>query len=74
MATSTYSPSATAKTGHATPGPVIWLTEESTDEEQSMKAGTAALVIAYSFLYRYRHLLSGSLAFCAVSHEETGGK
>ncbi|KAH8777150.1 hypothetical protein F5882DRAFT_464066 [Hyaloscypha sp. PMI_1271] len=39
-----------------------------------MKAGTAALVIAYSFLYRYRHLLSGSLALCAVSDEETGGK
>ncbi|PMD50034.1 putative peptidase [Hyaloscypha bicolor E] len=39
-----------------------------------MKAGTAASVIAYSFLYRYRHLLSGSLALCAVSGEETGGK
>jgi hypothetical protein len=39
-----------------------------------MKAGTAASVIAYSFLYRYRHLLSGSLALCAVSDEETGGK
>jgi len=39
-----------------------------------MKAGTAASVIAYTYLYRYRHLLTGSLGFCAVSDEETGGK
>jgi acetylornithine deacetylase/succinyl-diaminopimelate desuccinylase-like protein len=28
-------PASDVKTGHATPGPVIWLTEESTDEEPS---------------------------------------
>jgi succinyl-diaminopimelate desuccinylase len=39
-----------------------------------MKAGTAASVIAYRYLHQYRHLLSGSLALCAVSDEETGGK
>ncbi|KAN0114409.1 putative peptidase [Hyaloscypha variabilis] len=39
-----------------------------------MKAGTAASVIAYTYLYQYRNLLSGSLGLCAVSDEETGGK
>ncbi|KAE9379768.1 putative peptidase [Stipitochalara longipes BDJ] len=39
-----------------------------------MKAGTAASVIAYTYLYQYRHLLSGSLGLSAVSDEETGGK
>lgn len=39
-----------------------------------MKAGTAASVIAYAYLYRYREFLRGSAALCAVSDEETGGK
>lgn len=41
-----------------------------------MKAGTAASVIAFAYLYRYReHLLgAGSVGLCAVSDEETGGK
>lgn len=39
-----------------------------------MKAGTAASVIAFSYLHRYRQKLRGSLALTAVSDEETGGK
>jgi succinyl-diaminopimelate desuccinylase len=39
-----------------------------------MKAGTAASLIAYTYLYRYREYLKGSLGLCAVSDEETGGK
>ncbi|PVH84724.1 putative acetylornithine deacetylase [Cadophora sp. DSE1049] len=39
-----------------------------------MKAGLAASIIAYTYLYRYRSHLSGSIALCAVSDEETGGK
>ena len=39
-----------------------------------MKAGTAASVIAYSYLYAHRQYLSGSLALCVVSDEESGGK
>lgn len=39
-----------------------------------MKAGTAASVIAYAYLHQFRYHLSGSLALCAVSDEETGGK
>ncbi|KAL3425872.1 peptidase M20 (acetylornithine deacetylase) [Phlyctema vagabunda] len=39
-----------------------------------MKAGTAASFIAYTYLYRYREFLQGSLGICAVSDEETGGK
>lgn len=41
-----------------------------------MKAGTAAGVIAFAYLFKYRaHLRRGSsVALCAVSDEETGGK
>lgn len=39
-----------------------------------MKLGTAALLVAYTFLYERRHLLRGSVSFCAVSDEETGGR
>jgi succinyl-diaminopimelate desuccinylase len=39
-----------------------------------MKAGTAASIIAYSYLYQYREHLKGSVGLCAVSDEETGGK
>ncbi|KAM5352876.1 hypothetical protein ACJ41O_005598 [Fusarium nematophilum] len=39
-----------------------------------MKSGTASLVIAYAFLYQLRHHLRGSVALCAVSDEETGGR
>ncbi|KUJ21472.1 acetylornithine deacetylase/succinyldiaminopimelate desuccinylase-like deacylase [Mollisia scopiformis] len=39
-----------------------------------MKAGTAASVIAYSYIHKYREHLKGSVALCAVSDEETGGK
>ena len=39
-----------------------------------MKAGTAASIIAYGFLHKYRSYLRGSLGLCAVSDEETGGK
>ncbi|KAH8900674.1 putative acetylornithine deacetylase [Thozetella sp. PMI_491] len=39
-----------------------------------MKSGTASLVVAYAYLYERRDLLSGSVALCAVSDEETGGK
>jgi succinyl-diaminopimelate desuccinylase len=39
-----------------------------------MKAGTAASVIAFSYLHRFRSHLSGSLALAAVSDEETGGR
>lgn len=39
-----------------------------------MKTGTAASVIAYSYLYARRQALAGSLALTAVSDEETGGR
>lgn len=39
-----------------------------------MKAGTAASVIAYSYIHKYRKHLKGSVALCTVSDEETGGK
>jgi succinyl-diaminopimelate desuccinylase len=39
-----------------------------------MKAGTAASIIAYSYLYKLRHHLNGSVGLTAVSDEETGGK
>ncbi|KAI3391316.1 hypothetical protein diail_7604 [Diaporthe ilicicola] len=39
-----------------------------------MKAGTAASVIAFGYLHRYREHLKGSVGLCAVSDEETGGK
>lgn len=39
-----------------------------------MKAGTAASIIAYTYLHKYRSNLKGSLGLCAVSDEETGGK
>jgi succinyl-diaminopimelate desuccinylase len=39
-----------------------------------MKSGTASLVIAYATLYEKRQSLRGSVALCAVSDEETGGK
>ncbi|KIW76524.1 hypothetical protein Z517_11270 [Fonsecaea pedrosoi CBS 271.37] len=39
-----------------------------------MKSGTASLLIAYASLYQRRETLRGSVAFCAVSDEETGGK
>ncbi|OAA65872.1 Peptidase M20 [Niveomyces insectorum RCEF 264] len=39
-----------------------------------MKSGTAALVVAYAYLYARRAELRGSVALCAVSDEETGGK
>ncbi|KAL4943067.1 hypothetical protein BDV06DRAFT_190781 [Aspergillus oleicola] len=39
-----------------------------------MKSGTASLVMAYAALYTVRQDLRGSIALCAVSDEETGGK
>ncbi|BCS27801.1 uncharacterized protein APUU_60849S [Aspergillus puulaauensis] len=39
-----------------------------------MKSGTASLVLAYAALYAHRQFLSGSVALCVVSDEETGGK
>jgi succinyl-diaminopimelate desuccinylase len=39
-----------------------------------MKAGTAASIIAFSYLHRFRDKLQGSLALTAVSDEETGGR
>lgn len=39
-----------------------------------MKAGTAASVVAFSYLHRYREHLRGSVGLCAVSDEETGGR
>lgn len=39
-----------------------------------MKAGTAAVVIAYAYLHARRQHLRGELGLCAVSDEETGGK
>ncbi|CZR68465.1 related to diaminopropionate ammonia-lyase [Phialocephala subalpina] len=39
-----------------------------------MKAGTTASVIAYTYIHKYREHLTGSVALCAVSDEETGGK
>lgn len=39
-----------------------------------MKAGTAASVIAFAYLHRYREHLKGSVVLSAVSDEETGGR
>jgi acetylornithine deacetylase/succinyl-diaminopimelate desuccinylase-like protein len=39
-----------------------------------MKAGTAASVIAFSYLHAYRAALTGSVGLTAVSDEETGGR
>lgn len=39
-----------------------------------MKSGTASLVIAYAYLYARKEFLGGSVALCAVSDEETGGR
>lgn len=39
-----------------------------------MKSGTASLILAYAALYAHRQFLSGSVALCVVSDEETGGK
>ena len=39
-----------------------------------MKAGTAATVIAFSYLHKYRADIRGSVALMAVSDEETGGR
>jgi acetylornithine deacetylase/succinyl-diaminopimelate desuccinylase family protein len=39
-----------------------------------MKAGTAASVIAFSYLHARRAALAGSLGLTAVSDEETGGR
>lgn len=39
-----------------------------------MKAGTAASVIAFSYLHARRAALTGSLGLTAVSDEETGGR
>lgn len=39
-----------------------------------MKAGTAASIIAFSYLHRVRDRLRGSLGLTAVSDEETGGR
>ena len=39
-----------------------------------MKAGTAASIIAFSYLHKYRAELNGSLALTVVSDEETGGR
>jgi acetylornithine deacetylase/succinyl-diaminopimelate desuccinylase-like protein len=39
-----------------------------------MKAGTAASVISYCYLYQYREHLKGNIGYCAVSDEETGGE
>ena len=39
-----------------------------------MKAGTAASVIAFSYLHAHRGKLAGSLGLTAVSDEETGGR
>ncbi|SFQ33589.1 Acetylornithine deacetylase/Succinyl-diaminopimelate desuccinylase [Variovorax sp. 770b2] len=38
-----------------------------------MKAGTAASIIAYTYLHERRQALNGSLGLTAVSDEETGG-
>lgn len=39
-----------------------------------MKAGTAASVIAFAYLFEHRAHLGGSVGLCAVSDEETGGE
>lgn len=39
-----------------------------------MKAGTAATVAAYAYIFANRHLLNGTAVLEAVSDEETGGK
>lgn len=38
-----------------------------------MKAVTAASVIAYSYIFKYKKYLKGSVGLCTVSDEETGG-
>ncbi|KAK6000705.1 hypothetical protein QM012_003430 [Aureobasidium pullulans] len=39
-----------------------------------MKAGTAATIAAYTYIFEHRHLLHGTAVLEAVSDEETGGK
>lgn len=39
-----------------------------------MKAGTAASIIAFRYLYKYREHLRGNATLVVVSDEETGGK
>ncbi|KAI4849884.1 putative peptidase, partial [Aureobasidium sp. EXF-8845] len=39
-----------------------------------MKAGTAATIAAYTYIFAHRHLLNGTAVLEAVSDEETGGK
>lgn len=39
-----------------------------------MKTGTAASIIAYSYLHTHKGALNGSVGLTAVSDEETGGK
>jgi succinyl-diaminopimelate desuccinylase len=39
-----------------------------------MKAGTAASIIAFTYLHKHRAALSGSVGLAVVSDEETGGK
>ncbi|TVY80288.1 Succinyl-diaminopimelate desuccinylase [Lachnellula suecica] len=39
-----------------------------------MKAGTAASIIAYSYIYKYREHLKGSACLCVVPDAKTGGK
>ncbi|KEQ99953.1 hypothetical protein AUEXF2481DRAFT_35878 [Aureobasidium subglaciale EXF-2481] len=39
-----------------------------------MKAGTAAIVAAYTYIFAHRHLLNGTAVLEAVSDEENGGK
>lgn len=39
-----------------------------------MKSGTASLLVAYTYLYQRRAFMTGSVALCLVSDEETGGK
>jgi succinyl-diaminopimelate desuccinylase len=39
-----------------------------------MKAGTAATIAAYTYIFAHRHLLNGTAVLEAVSDEENGGK
>ena len=39
-----------------------------------MKAGTAATIAAYTYIFAHRHLLNGTAVLEAVSDEETGGR
>jgi succinyl-diaminopimelate desuccinylase len=39
-----------------------------------MKSGTAALLLAYVYLYKHRNVLKGRVTLTLVSDEETGGK